>query len=285
LEKVQAFYRQAFGGDRWQVASQPSDPKSGAARLFLVYEKSTQRWLSITLSPEGTGTRILLQVSRLDRNPLPAIAATPTPTPDIGIPEDPLKDYVQDLARLGIRSQEDLTQPVRRREYVRWLIQANNRLFADLPSRQVRPASPRQAPRFTDVPASDPDFAPIQGAADAGLLPGTDTRFFPDRPLTREQLVQWKILLDVRRPLPPVSPAALRKATGFTDSDRITPAARSAVAADMQLGERSNLRRAFGFRVQLQPQQTVSRIEALASLWFFGTATDGRSASQVRPPV
>ncbi|NJK35773.1 MAG: S-layer homology domain-containing protein [Oscillatoriales cyanobacterium SM2_2_1] len=244
--------------------------------------------------PMGAGSQILLHFSRLEHTPLLPVVVSPpekatvrtteAPSPEPEASTDPLQRYVQDLSRLGIRSQEDLNQPTRRREYVRWLIQANNRLFADLPSRQVRPARPQQAPRFKDVPANDPDFTFIQGAADAGLLPTSGQQFFPDRPLTREQLVQWKILLDLRRPLPPISAAELRKITGFVDSSRIAAAARSAIAADMQLGDLSNLRRSFGFRVQLQPQQAVTRLESLASLWSFGTAIDGRSAAQVRAP-
>jgi hypothetical protein len=50
------------------------------------------------------------------------------------------------------------------------------------------------------------------------------------------------------------------------------------VLADYQNGDLSNIRRAFGYTTLLQPQKVVTRAEAAATLWFFGSQGDGLSA-------
>ena len=80
---------------------------------------------------------------------------------------------------------------------------------------------------FQDVPTTDPDFAAIQGLAAAGILPSaltgnsTAVTFQPDAPLAREDLILWKIPLDIRSALPTTSPEAVTGTWGFQDTASI----------------------------------------------------------------
>jgi hypothetical protein len=47
--------------------------------------------------------------------------------------------------------------------------------------------------------------------------------------------------------------------------------------ADYQSGDRSNIRRAFGYTTLLQPQKPVTFAEVVSTIWYFG-ASDGQSA-------
>ncbi|MFN9859338.1 MAG: S-layer homology domain-containing protein, partial [Pseudanabaena sp.] len=73
----------------------------------------------------------------------------------------------------------------------------------------------------------------------------------------------------------------IRQTWGFKDSDLISENALGAIFADAQLRDLSNIRRSFGFTTLLQPQKPVTRAEAAATLWYFGTEIDGISANKV----
>ena len=196
-----------------------------------------------------------------------------------------LKNWIKDLNKLGTISPKTGKQfkpniLVARREYARWLLETNNRLYKNQPSRQIRLAQPTDSASFTDIPNSHPDFGIIQGLANAGLI-GSTGSFRPNDPLLREELVQWKIPLDLRQPLPSATLESVSQSWGFKDSDRISENALNAIFADAQLRDLSNIRRSFGFTTLLQPQKPVTRAEAAASLWYFGTAVDGTSVSKV----
>ena len=173
-----------------------------------------------------------------------------------------------------------------RREFARLLVAANNQIHANRPSQQIRAASPTAQPAFGDVPTTDPDFPIIQGLAEAGLIPSrlsgdaTAVLFRPDAPLTREQLILWKVPLDTRQALPNASAEAVRESWGFQDVARIEPRALRAVLADFQNGEQSNIRRAFGYTTLFQPKKPVTRAEAAAVVWYFGSAGEGISARE-----
>ena len=195
-----------------------------------------------------------------------------------------LKNWIKDLNQLGTISPKTGQQfkpniLVARREYARWLLETNNRLYKNQPSRQIRLAQPTESASFTDIPNNHPDFGIIQGLANAGLI-GRTGSFRPNDPLLREELVQWKIPLDLRQPLPSATLESVSQSWGFKDSDRISENALNAIFADAQLRDLSNIRRSFGFTTLLQPQRPVTRAEAAASLWYFGTAVDGTSVSK-----
>jgi hypothetical protein len=178
-------------------------------------------------------------------------------------------------------------EAITRGQYANWLLTANNLFYSDQPSQKIRPASASATPAFQDVPASHPYYGAIQGLAEAGLIPSaltgnsTATNFRPDAPLTRESLVLWKVPLDIRTALPTASVDTVKATWGFQDAAEIEPLALRAVSADHQMGDFANILRAFGYTTLLQPQKAVTQAEAAATLWRFGTQTEGISAAEL----
>jgi hypothetical protein len=226
------------------------------------------------------------------------IAATPGTFTDIDQAPADLQPYIIDLAKLGAlqfnqstgsdktSNQRQLApnQIISRRDYARWLVAANNLIYANQPARKIRLGVASEQPAFQDVPKSDPDFGIIQGLANAGILPSslsgdsTTVTFRPDAQLTREDMVLWKVPLDLRRALPNASVDAVQQTWGFQDAAQINPRALRAVLADFQNGDLSNIRRAFNYTTLFQPKKPVTRAEAAAALWYFGYQGDGLSA-------
>jgi hypothetical protein len=176
--------------------------------------------------------------------------------------------------------------PIRRRDFARWLLLANNRFFINLPSKQIRLAPANGTPLFADLPPTDPDFAVIQGLAEAGLIPSRLTNdpgaslFRPNAPLTREDLILWKVPLDLRRSLPNASLENIKETWGFQDVAKIDPKVWRALYGDYQNGEQANLRRILGFTTLFQPKKTVTQAEAAAALWYFGSQGEGLNAAE-----
>ncbi|MEH1808679.1 S-layer homology domain-containing protein [Nostoc sp.] len=231
----------------------------------------------------------------------------PTATPksqvfnDLNKAPQEWRQHIQDLAALGVLSIETKTtksnsttttnqfEPskiVTHREYARWLIAANNAVYTNNPAKQIRLASESTQPAFSDVSAKDPDFPAIQGLAEAGLIPSplsgdsTVVLFRPDAPLTREQLLLWKLPLDTRQALPSANLDAVKQTWGFQDAAKIDSKALRAVLADYQNGEQSNIRRVFGYTTLFQPKKPVTRAEAATALWYFGSQGEGVSATE-----
>ncbi|HEY9693521.1 MAG TPA: S-layer homology domain-containing protein [Oculatellaceae cyanobacterium] len=208
-----------------------------------------------------------------------------------------LRQYVQDLAALGVvagKSQNksansavfEPNKVISRREYVRWLVSANNQIYTNSPGKQIRLASRDTQPAFQDVAKTDPDFPAIQGLAEAGLIPSrlsgdsTAVLFRPNAPLTRENLILWKVPLDIREALPSASIDAVKQTWGFQDAAKIEPKALKAVLADFQNSDQSNIRRVFGYTALFQPKKPVTRAEAAAAIWYFGSQGEGISAKE-----
>jgi hypothetical protein len=230
--------------------------------------------------------------------------ATPKATPepqefsDLNSAPQELRQHIQDLAKLGIfsgesqstksintnRNQFQPAKTITRREYASWLVNANNAMYGNNPAKQIRLAVASTQPAFSDVPPKDPNFPVIQGLAEAGLIPSplsgdsTAVLFRPDAPLTREQLLLWKLPLDTRQALPTANLEAVKQTWGFQDAGKIDPKALRAVLADFQNAEQSNIRRVFGYTTLFQPKKPVTRAEAAAALWYFGTQGEGISA-------
>lgn len=215
-----------------------------------------------------------------------------------------LQTYIVDLQALGLLTVDPapkatgaadaasdsatslFAQPITRREYARWLFESYNTIYADEPGDRLRAGTSSDTPAFKDVAASDPDFAAIQGLAEAGIIPSafsgssTDVNFRPDAPLGRAALILWKVPLDVQSVLPTTTPEAVAEAWGFQDTATIDPLALRAIAADYQLGDFANFSRAFGYTTLFRPEKPVTRAEAAAVLWRFGTQTEGRTAPE-----
>lgn len=209
-----------------------------------------------------------------------------------------LQQPIESVAALNIltpytrQANVDLTkfapnQVITRGEYARWLIAANNRYYADNPGKKIYLATETSQPAFNDVRANHPDFGAIQSLAEAGLIPSrltedsTKLLFRPDAPLIRADLVTWKVPLDTRKSLPKASIQAIEESWGFQDAADIDSSATRALYADFQNGDRSNVRRMFGYTTLFQPKKPVTRAEAAASLWYFGFQGDGITAKEV----
>jgi hypothetical protein len=209
-----------------------------------------------------------------------------------------LQQPIESVAALNIltpytkQANVDLTkfapnEVITRGEYARWLIAANNRYYADNPGKKIYLATDTSQPAFNDVKANYPDFEAIQSLAEAGLIPSrltedsTNLLFRPDAPLTRADLVTWKVPFDTRKSLPKASIQAIEESWGFQDAADIDSSATRALYADFQNGDRSNVRRMFGYTTLFQPKKPVTRAEAAASLWYFGFQGDGITAKEV----
>lgn len=269
------FYQKFFTQQEWDNLSQTPQQIVAFNRRYLVTVTNQEQTLSLYYLKLQTPIA-----------PPTAPPVSPPPTTPPPAPTNPPNPYLADLQKLGvIPSDLNMNATISRREYARWLVTTHNRFFSD-PTQQIRLTPPdRELPIFTDVPQSDPDFSFIQGLANAGIIDRNTREFQPDRPLTREVLLQWKVLLDVRRPIPPASSNAVQNAWNFQDSDRISPPALGAVLQDSRAGELSNIRRSFGFTTLLQPGKHVSRLEAALSLWYFGDGEKGISAKEVLSAV
>ncbi len=283
-EQIVSYYQDTLPAKKWQLDKLDNSKFALAAR-----KDNLELKLFFPLSAPGT---FALQYHLKEQN-TPDISkptiTPPTPIDSQRIPEI-YRAYVEDLVGLGILSHSSEFKPneaISRREFARWLVTANNRIYADVPSKQIRLAVPSSTPIFKDVSTTDPDFAQIQGLGAAGLIPspltvGTSSLLFrPDAPLTREKLILWKVPLDTRQALPPADIETIKQTWGFIDSNKIDPKALSSFYADFQNGERAIVRRVFGYITLLQPKKPVTRAEAAAALWYFGNLAEGRSAAEV----
>jgi len=318
------FYRKEFRANKWEVIQQPEDGQQGefvAQRNNSQVKVSIQPKTVANTQPNQpqSTTEIVTDYSpsTTTSQTTPSDFIGPVQPPDTAIESQTppqtiiesqqfddlnkapqqLQPYIQDLAGLGVLSvpvnaaktnrATNEFQPntnVTRRQYARWLVAANNAMYGNSPSKQIRLGVPENKSAFSDVSTTDPDFGVIQGLAEAGLIPSplsgdsTQVLFRPDAPLTREQLLLWKVPVDTRQGLPNASLDAVKQTWGFQDAAKIDPKALRAVLADYQNGEQSNIRRAFGYTTLFQPKKAVTRAEAAAALWYFGTENEGVSA-------
>jgi len=265
------------------IAQQPNPQADGKTYFQIRYQPLL---VETAISPSPT--------------PSPSPTLTPAPTPNPEKPENnsvpkELSSFVSDVAKLGIfkapNSQETGTLPnpngkITRSQYARWIVDVNNTLYTDNSAKQIRLAVPSSEPIFTDVPTTHPNFAEIQGLAEAGLIPSplsgdnTITKFRPDSNLTREDLIRWKVPLDTRQSLPKASVDAVKERWGFKDTSKIDPGALPAILEDYNNGDNANIRRVFGFTTLFQPKKNVTRAEAAATLWYFGFQGEGISAKE-----
>lgn len=292
---IASFYQQQFESNNWEIL-QPFSPDASQPNSTL---RARRDGLEVTVSllPAATTTEFLVEY-RQDRyaGPPPNFPAAPSTTgnpvafSDLDRLADPFRQYVQDLASLGVLSPAQGNQfqpdaPLTRREYARWLVAANNQLHASLPGKQIRLANPSSQPAFKDIPPSDPDFGAIQGLAEAGLIPSplrgeaSASLFRPQAPLTRETAIAWKVPLDTRKALPSASLDGIKETWGFQDAVKIDPNHLPSLYADYQNGDRANIRRILGYTALFQPKKPVTRAEGAAALWYFGFQGDGLSAT------
>ncbi|QDZ39869.1 S-layer homology domain-containing protein [Euhalothece natronophila Z-M001] len=307
MEEIIAFYEQELGEDNWEVETPFTEGQDGEE---IMEARSRSLNLSVLVAdaqtPQPSHT-ILIEYQRRS----PEEETTEDTTEEEVVEEDTTREFagnfndldetpealqekVEDLAELGIltpleEGEEEFApnEPITRGTFARWLFQANNEFYSDRSSQQIRPVNQAETRAFQDISQNDPDFPIIQGLAETGLIPsrltGDDdvTRFRPDRSLTRETLLLWKVPLDIRRSLPSVDVETIEDTWGFRDANAIDSEALGAIAADYRNGEDSNLRRVYGYTQLLQPQREVTRAEAAAALWSFGTQGEIISANEL----
>jgi hypothetical protein len=301
---ITSFYKQELSQDNWEVVTPLSATSEGNQQI-------TARWNPASAQSSSSSLQLKVMVSEADRatsNILieyqslaevkPETASSETASTkkfsDLKQTADPLERYVRDVAQLGILTPIESgsqrfapNEVVTRRTFARWLFKANNLFYRDRPSQQIRPVQNANTPAFQDIPPSDPDFGMIQGLAEAGLIPSrltadtTRSNFRPDAPLTRETLLLWKVPLDIRSRLPSGNVTTVKETWGFQDAGKIDPKALDAVVADFSNGEKSNLRRVYGYTQLFQPKKAVTRAEAAAALWLFGTQGEAISAKEL----
>ncbi len=301
IEFVYKFYQTELPAKQWEIVTAPSNSNPN---LDL-----KQAQTSVSIAP-ATGTDkpqpgvTTYTISLIAPAATPTASPTPTPTssPSPGTSNPPpiastsskpsstipaaTADYLADLTKIGVLTGADAvpTRVVTRREYARWLVAAHNKITGSKPTQQIKLATTDTKPAFQDVPSTNPDFPSIQGLAEAGLIPSnlsgdaTTVLFRPDTPLTREQMILWKIPLDTRQALPAASLDAVKQTWGFQDIGKIDPKALRAVLADFQNGEQSTIRRVFGYTTLFQPKKTVNLGEVAIAIWYFGANSEGLSA-------
>ncbi|KAJ9679453.1 hypothetical protein PVL29_021398 [Vitis rotundifolia] len=170
-----------------------------------------------------------------------------------------------------------------RREFARWLVSASSVLSRNTVSK-VYPAmyiDNITELAFDDITPEDPDFSSIQGLAEAGLISSKLSRrdllsfsdeedqspfyFSPDSPLSRQDLVSWKMALE-KRQLPETEKKVLYQVSGFIDIDNINPDAWPALVADASAGEQGIIALAFGYTRLFQPNKPVTKAQAAIAL-------------------
>mgnify|MGYP003465975346 CR=1 FL=1 len=296
---------------RVSVSLSPSQKVGGSTEFGIEYGKGSGE---VAASPKSNNSESSPSPSPLPNAPNSGETTTATPSPspksekvsqqDTETPQQ-LQQYATDLAQLGVlkvrssprasltksdanlEAVSTLPEPnkvITRREYARWLVAANNQIFASRQAKQIRLAVESSEPAFSDVPKTDPDFPAIQGLAEAGLIPSSlsgetkDVKFRPNAPLTRETMIFWKVPLDTRQILPTANIEAVKEKWGFQDASKIDSQASRAILADFNNGDLANIRRVFSFTTLFQPKKSVTRAEAVASLWYFGVQGEGLSA-------
>ncbi|KAL6503879.1 hypothetical protein OROGR_025802 [Orobanche gracilis] len=220
--------------------------------------------------------------------PAPSVvsAALQTPPGKVLVPAAIDQLQSQALSALQVlKVIEDDVQPgdlCTRREYARWLVSASSDLSRNTTSK-VYPAMYIEnctELAFDDITPEDPDFPSIQGLAEAGLIASKLSRrdmqsygdddpsplyFSPGSPLSRQDLVSWKMALE-KRQLPVVDEKIAQQVSGFIDIDKIDPDAWPALVADLAAGEHGIITLAFGYTRLFQPEKPVTKAQAAIAL-------------------
>lgn len=194
-------------------------------------------------------------------------------------------DQVQSQALAALQALKVIeadAQPIdlcTRREYARWLVSASSALSRNTVSK-VYPAMYIENVTelaFDDITPEDPDFSSIQGLAEAGLISSKLSNhdllndqqgplcFSPESPLSRQDLVSWKMALE-KRQLPEANRKILYQLSGFIDIDKINPDAWPALVADISAGEQGIIALAFGCTRLFQPAKPVTKAQAAVAL-------------------
>ena len=265
-----------------QSSTAPASPESGASAEATAAAPATggSPGMAASSSPGATAAATAA-ASAAVAAPLASGATPQVSFTDIqGIFAE---QQIKDLAQLGVF---DVTSgaftpdgTIKRSEFARWLVKANNALYADTPAKQIRPAEGTEQ-AFVDVPPSHPDYKYVQALANAGFVVGVDEKHFaPDQDLTREEMIAIKVPVDLGGdPYKNTGLADVRAAFPFSDVDKISRRYYDAIYGDNFDGSK-NITRVFGQVRTFQPQRAVTRSDAAQCISTIGNYTP-RSATE-----
>ncbi|ACK72987.1 S-layer domain protein [Gloeothece citriformis PCC 7424] len=297
---IENYYQQQFQAGNWEITQPFSTEPDQDNNTLIASRDGLNVQVKVTPSSGNSSNTDFVIDYEKNNNTSPQSStnipnSTPTPSQtstnfsDLDQVPEPWRNNIKDLGTLGVLSADkgDQFNPnaaVTRRVFARWLYNANNKIFANSAGKQIRPGSTNSQSAFQDINPKDPDFEAIQGLAEAGIIPSRLTGdssallFRPDAPLTREDLLQWKVPLDTRKGLPTASIDSVKETWGFQDTSKIKPNSLRSLYADFQNADQANVRRVFGYTTLFQPTKPVTRAEAATALWYFGYQGDGMSA-------
>lgn len=291
--QIESYYQQELTLNNWEIIEDFQDNQTNNPLIA----RQNDLEIQILVTPTDSLTQLTIAYQQATNQTTNGDISSPSTTSlsfsDLEQAPESLRQYIEDLGKLGVlNSMESATfapnQEITRRDFARWLLTANNKFYSTRTGKQIRTASEGSSSIFQDIPQNDPDFAIIQGLAEAGIIPSSLTGdsnqllFRPDAPLTRQDLLIWKIPLDTRRALktlPSGSIDAVQQTWGFQDTAQMSPETLRSLYNDFQNGEHANVRRMLGYTTLFQPQRAVTRAEAAAALWYFGYQGDGISAT------
>ncbi|XP_057509506.1 uncharacterized protein LOC130792080 [Actinidia eriantha] len=171
-----------------------------------------------------------------------------------------------------------------RREYARWLVQANSLLERN-PKHRIVPSvalSGSIFAAFDDVSIDDADFGSIQSLAESGIIlsrlsgknssSGCDDSevqegvyFLPDRFISRQDLIDWKAQLEYEV-MPGVNEKISKTNMGFMDMREISSDVSAELFMDILAGDKSILRKVFGQLKRFQPDKPSTKAQAAVAL-------------------
>ncbi|KAH9772020.1 SLH domain-containing protein [Citrus sinensis] len=178
-----------------------------------------------------------------------------------------------------------------RREYARWLVRINSLLERN-PKLRIVPSkslSGTVVAAFNDVDVEDPDIESIQALAEAGVIPSQllgkhygsngskgqgGIYFFPERFISRYDLINWKAQVDYEVK-PDIVEQISRTKMSYMDVREINSEASLGLFMDMLAGEKSIARRVFGQSKRFQPNKPSTKAQAAVAL------TSGRMAKAI----
>lgn len=178
-----------------------------------------------------------------------------------------------------------------RREYARWLVRMSSLLERN-PKRRILTSttlSGSETAAYDDVGTDDPDVDSIQALAEAGIIPsklsgritGYDglkgqerINFSPDRFISRQDLINWKALVEYDFE-PGVVEQMSRTKIDYMDLKEISLDSSPGLFIDMLAGQKSITRRVFGQSKRFQSNKPSSKAQAAVAL------TSGRMAEAI----
>ena len=211
---------------------------------------------------------------------------TPAPkaTPDDSSPavsyftdidDDFAKDYINALLKAGVfgRVTSDKFnpyEPIKRDEYVRWMVTANNTLFPEGDDNYIDLKKISEN-YFNDVDKDHPDFSYIQVLRDKEyIIDIKNNNFEPEQNITREQLMMIRASLEYN-----IKPKDIKDLkidgtianlkTFFRDPEGINKDYLIAFQKDMTFNFEIFFR-SFGRTKKIYPKTEVTRSEAAASI-------------------